>query len=235
MRQLQYVIIGKGHLADYLQENLLRNGKAEGLSVDSIVNWDFPQKNNEICKVLIHAGSGRQLSEALLYCQTTGSTLIQASTGINYDAQLPDKLNYILIEAPNLSIPIIKLLYMLKKNGNLFKTYDIRIIESHQARKTSLPATAKAMAESFELPISKIESIRDPIIQKNELHIPEENIDRHARHLIEIKEGKCTLKIESEVLGYDSYIHGTIAITKALYKIEKGKYFITDLVERGIV
>lgn len=232
---LQFVIIGKGKLAAYLQENLLRTAKTEGLLLDSVINWDAIPKTYEINQVLIHAGSGRQLSDALDYCQKTGSSIIQASAGMRYDSQLPKPLNFILIESPNLSIPIIKLLHMLKRNGHLFKDYEIEIKESHQSTKTTLPATAKVIADSLGVAIAKIESIRDPIYQKTELQIPENYLDRHAKHIIMIREGHCTIKLESEVFGYDSYLDGIITVTKAMKNIEKGKYFITDLVERGVI
>jgi 4-hydroxy-tetrahydrodipicolinate reductase len=235
MMNLQYVIIGKGKLASYLQENLLQRAKSEGLAVNAVVNWDSISKTNELPKVLIHAGSGRQLSDALDYCRKTGSSMIQASAVMNYDSQLYRPLNFILIESPNLSIPIIKLLHVLKKNGHLFKDYAIEIKESHQYTKTTLPATAKVIADSLGVAIAKIESIRDPIYQKTELQIPENYLDRHAKHFITIREGNCTINIESEVFGYDSYLNGILAITKAMENMEKGKYFITDLVERGTI
>jgi len=235
MTQTQYGIIGNGHLAEYLQENLLQKSKAEGLSIHSVVKWDSLQRDDGLNKILIHVGSGRQLSDALNYCQKTGSTIIQASAGMNYDSQLSESMNFILIEAPNLTIPIIKMLHVLKKNGHLFKEYDIEIKESHQARKTTMPSTARVIADSLGVTIAKIESIRDPLLQKNELQIPENYLDRHAKHYIKIQEGNCTIKIESEVFGYDSYLHGILTITKAIGSIRKGKHSVTDLVEMGII
>ena len=161
--------------------------------------------------------------------------MIQASAGMNYELQLPESMNYVLIEAPNLTIPIIKMLHMLQKNGHLFKEYEIEIKESHQARKATLPATAEVIADSLGVAIAKIESIRDPLFQKNELQIPPNYLDRHAKHYVKIKEGNCTIRIESEVLGYDSYLNGVLAITKAINEIEKGKYSVMDLVEKGII
>lgn len=232
---LKYIIVGKGKLAVYLQDNLLQTGRLSGFSIDSVVNWDSFQKTNGLNQVLIHAGSGRQISDTLDYCQKTGSSIIQASAGMDYDSLLSKQLNFILIEAPNLTIPIIKMLHIFKKNGHLFKEYEIEIKESHQSRKTTLPATAKVIADSLGVPIANIESIRDPYFQKTELHITENYLDMHAKHFINIKNGNCTIRIESEVFGYDSYLHGVLAITKAMKNIEKGKYFVTDLVERGLI
>jgi 4-hydroxy-tetrahydrodipicolinate reductase len=232
---LQFIIIGNGHLSEYITNNLIAIGKTSGLNIASIINWNSFDKKYLPGQIVVHVGSGRQLAEAIMYCQMNMTPLIQASTGIQYDSQLPVDLRFTLLETPNLSIPIIKMLYMLKKNGHLFKDYQIKMTESHQARKTSLPGTAKAIADALSYPIDKIESIRNVLFQNTELKVPENYLDSHAIHQIEITEGNCKIEIMSKVLGFDSYLYGLSAITKVIGKLENRKYYITDLIDGGIL
>jgi len=232
---LQCVIVGSGRLAAYLLDNLPKTGAGRDSPVDSVAGWDSFQKKDGGNVVVVHAGSGRQLPEVVAFCQRQKAALIQVSSGMDYESILVQPMTFVLVEAPNLSIPVIKLLHILQNNGHLFKGYETHITESHQARKTTLPATAREMADSLGIPTAKIASIRDPAVQNRELHIAEQYLDRHAKHLIEIREGSCTIRIETEVLGYESYLHGIVSLTRAIERLDKRRYSVTDLVEMGVI
>jgi 4-hydroxy-tetrahydrodipicolinate reductase len=231
---VRYVVIGGGHLSQYIRNRLIEIGKLSGVQIDAVENWDNLDDSKQK-SILVHVGSGRQLNDVIKYSQKTNTPLIQASTGINYLESLPKRLRFILVEAPNLSIPIIKLLYALKQCGNLFSHYEVTIAESHQSRKTSLPATAKELAEALNMPVGKIKSVRDLQTQRIEYHVPEEYLDAHAIHIVNINEGSCKITIKTEALGYDSYLYGIVSIARAMEKLKNGSYFVTDLVDKGII
>jgi dihydrodipicolinate reductase len=232
---VRFVVVGSGQLSNYIHGNLAKVGKAMRFPIDSVVHWDSRDSVTEASPIVVHVGSGRELPEVVRYCQASHAPLVQAATGMDYTAFLPASMNFILIEAPNISIPIVKLLFLLQQHGHLFKDYDVAITESHQERKTSLPATAVRMADAFNRPRETITSIRDPARQTSQFGLPEEYLDRHAVHEIVIKEGGCMVTIKSEAYGYDSYLYGIVSVAKGLNLLKNGRYFITDLVRDGII
>jgi hypothetical protein len=90
---------------------------------------------------------------------------------------------------PNTNILMLKFMHMLARSGRLFAGTPVRLIESHQASKHSVPGTAVQMAQALGLPAQSIESVRDPARQATEFHIPPEHLARHAFHRISLEDG----------------------------------------------
>ena len=121
--------------------------------------------------------------------------------------------------------------------GNLFSTYQISIVESHQSAKKSAPGTAYKLAEYLNFPVNKIESIRDRDVQLTELGIEKDFLDKHAYHKITIKDACDEVTIEMKVQGHESYSVGVrkiidVALTTPL---QKKRYNVLDLIEEGFL
>ncbi len=227
MPTLVILIAGHGKLATAIRRDL--RGHLECV-VDA---WENAETyKNEKNKIIVHIGSGRQLPEILRYCCAHGTPLIQGSTGLEYEHTLDD---FTVIEAPNLNILLLKCMNMLKQFGKHFESYEIRITESHQAEKTSIPGTAVAFAEYFGIDPTTIQSIRERHRQLRELKIAEEYLDRHAVHVITIKDGDTTISIRTEVLGLLSYVSGLAAIIQIIPKLQKRFYDVVELVELNLI
>ncbi|ENU28727.1 hypothetical protein [Acinetobacter modestus] len=71
-------IIGSGKLATELLNGLDLN------QAYKVLAW--PDRNNLEAEgaIVVHAGSGRELNEAILYCKKTGCRLIELSTDRDY-------------------------------------------------------------------------------------------------------------------------------------------------------
>lgn len=183
--------------------------------------------------VLVHAGSGRQLKALVTQASTTNAVVIQAATGITA-AQLSPNLTGTVIEAPNLAIPIIKFLKLIKQGASLFTGGDVSIKESHQACKSSSPGTAVELANAFSLSSQDIISVRNPDEQL-QLGVPKDFLNGHALHWIRIKELGVTLEFNTQVLGRSAYAHGVLAITAIAHQLQPRLYHVTELLELGLI
>jgi len=223
MNTLIILIAGHGKLADAIRANLRDH-------LDCVVDtWEnvetYKSENN---KLIVHIGSGRQLPEILAYCRLNSIPLIQGATGLDYEQR---SATFTLIEAPNVNLLLLKFMHMLKQFGKHFTSYEIQIVESHQAAKTSVPGTALAFAEYFGVDPSAIQSIRSREKQAKELAIADEYLDRHAVHVITVKDADTTLSIRTDVLGLASYVSGLAAIIRVVPTLEKRFYDVVALVE----
>ncbi len=236
MRDSVYVI-GHGRLASKIHADLQAVAQQQHLPLASIGNWDnIPADISDISRiVLIHVGSGRQFPDVLAFCQQHHTPLVQCATGIDYPENLFHDLDFTFVDAPNLSIPIIKLLYMLEQMGSLFREYDIAITESHQRAKTSLPGTALEIARLLRVNTQHIRSIRDEQIQESQLYIPPEHANQHALHVIEIAGDGCKITLRTEIYGLESYLIGLVKILQGIEKLSAGRYKLTDLVREQVV
>ncbi|WP_336042721.1 dihydrodipicolinate reductase C-terminal domain-containing protein [Acinetobacter dispersus] len=218
-------IIGSGKLAKELLKGLDFNQEYK------VFAWADRNNNEAEIAIVVHAGSGRELNEAVSYCKQTGSTLIELSTDIDYKQ---DYLNIPVVLCPNTNILMLKFMNMIEKSGQNFSQYQISIIESHQANKTSVPGTAVAMAKSLSMQDDAIESVRDVKRQQFELGIPEQNLARHAYHRIQISDDKsCSIVLETKVLGDSPYVDGVKDIICAVGSnhLEKRLYDVMELID----
>lgn len=225
---MKIFIVGSGKLANAIL--------SAGLAFDSceVLKWEPKHQAQAEKAILVHAGSGRQLSDCLAYCERTGSVLIELSTGLEtetLDTQFP------LIICPNTSILVLKMLNLLKSGGHTLAHYDISITESHQAEKTTEPGTAYSFAHSLNVPTAQIRSVREPDSQATTFGIPAEYLSKHAYHKIVIKDGTDEVVIETKVLGHESYARGVKQIISAVlqYPLSNKRYTILELISAGVL
>lgn len=222
---MQVYIAGTGKLANELLERLIPQ---EGLAISP---WNrVPDASSR--SIVVHAGSGREIDAISQFCSNTSSSLIELSTGSSLERTFPD---FPLILCPNTNILMLKFMCMLERSGAMFKGCKIQIAESHQASKISVPGTAVQMAHSLGVIDSQIISIRNPVLQVNEFHIPEEHLARHAFHQITIQEGSCTISMETRVYGDAPYASGVQKIISAVSSrsLESRVYSITEFIDNA--
>lgn len=182
--------------------------------------------------IVIHAGSGRELGDVIAYCQATNSILIELATGTN---TADCKHSFPVVLCPNTNILMLKFMAMLASHGHYFKPHNKRIIESHQAEKSSVPGTAVNLAQSLGIPPQDIVSIRNPSEQKEKLHIESEHLPRHAYHKIVIEDSHSSITLETKVVGSAPYADGVAQIITVIgnHMLENRLYNIIEFVDNG--
>jgi len=232
----EILVVGNGNFGRTINENLVRISCLKNCEKLAVTKWeDLDYKNIDLDSCgIVHAGSGRQLPEVIDFCAKHGLPMIQASTDIDEDV-LPENPEFVLIEAPNLAIPIVKFLTLLEQGNVLFRDYKIRIYESHQQTKSQLAGTAQAMAKILGVDRTNILMIRDQKIQQMLLHVPEEALNGHAIHQIEIEGHGATIGFSTKVFGRDAYLHGILAVFNVVDNLEQGRYLVTELVNKGLL
>ncbi len=218
------VVVGAGKLAQELLCEL------PSVSSIRVVAWGDATKTGKA--VVVHAGSGRELEDVIAYCQETGSTLIELATGSSIEGR---EVSFPVVVCPNTNILMLKFLAMLATSGHHFATYKVRVIESHQADKSSVPGTAVAIAQSIGLPRERIISVRDPQEQLESLEIPAEYLSRHAYHKIEIEDHVGSIRLETRVFGAAPYAQGLSQIISAVRSnaLDGRRYNIMEFVTNG--
>jgi len=219
------VVVGAGKLATELLNVL------PSLLSAKVIAWTDGAMAEEPC-VVVHAGSGRELENVVSYCHKTASTLVELATGSTIANH---KTNFPVVVCQNTNILMLKFMAMLAKSGHHFKGYSIKVIESHQADKSSVPGTAVSMAKSLGLPSDSIQSIRDPREQRDTFKIPPEHLSRHACHRIEIEDPVCGLSFETRVFGHSPYAEGVAKIVSVARSnpLENRHYDVMDFIENG--
>jgi len=237
MRQ-NIILVGRGNLAQTISERTASIAEAEKCPDVRVSSWEDAAKStggfeNDIA---VHVGSGRELPALIEFCEKNQVPLIQGSVGPDIEKTFKSTSpSFSYIEAPNLSLPIIKLFHLLRDAGTLFEGCKVTIRESHQSTKTTVPGTAREFARLLRLDPDKIVSVRDPEVQKSELGVPEKHLPGHAIHHITVEGKGGTVRFSTEVLGRDTYVYGIISIMKIVDRLEPRKYFITELVEKNLV
>ena len=157
--------------------------------------------------------------------------LIELSTGTDV-ARMAQGVAVVV--CPNANLLMLKFMAMLLRSGPWFRHEPIRLTESHQAGKTSVPGTAVAMAVSLGLSPQAIVSIRDSGQQQG-LGVPAESLGRHAFHRIEIGEGDCRLRLETLVTGDAPYADGVRRIVAAAlaHPLEPRCHDVVEFIEKG--
>ncbi len=223
------IIVGHGKLA-----NNIKNGILDYLNDYQVDFWENIDNylNNKL--IIAHIGSGRQLAKVIEFCNKNKVPLIQGSTGMDIKQ---NNYDYTFIDAPNLSILMLKFMYMLKEYGQLYKDYKISITESHQNTKKTVPGTAIEMATSLDINAKEIKSIRNEDEQLNNYGITKEFLSLHAFHNICIQDEKGTSRITFKTLveGHDSYINGLSKIIKSIQNLDHKYYHILDLIELKLI
>lgn len=225
---MKIFVVGSGKLANAILSSDMSFENCQ------IQRWESENQTLNEKSIIIHAGSGRQLEECVEFCKRTDSVYIELSTGVQ-----TEKMNsgFTVIICPNTSFLVLKILHLINLHGNYFANDEITIAESHQASKTSEPGTAFSFANALKFPVEKIRSIREPLIQLNEIGIPREYLDKHAYHKIIIKDGPDEVTIETKVLGHSSYTNGVKKIIELVLKhpLEKRKYSVLELIDKNLL
>jgi 4-hydroxy-tetrahydrodipicolinate reductase len=224
---MQVLIAGTGKLATELLQQLQSTNECQ------IAPWRADLAE-EARAIVVHAGSGREIDSIASFCERTSSVLVELATGSALEERTP---SFPVVMCPNTNILMLKFLCMLERSGALFKGSDIRIIESHQSTKTSVPGTAVSMADSLGLSAAEITSMRNTSQQAAEFGIPQEHLARHAFHRIEIQDGPCAIAMETRVYGESPYANGVQQIITAIGQrvLQARTYSINEFIENGWV
>lgn len=227
-KQYQVLVVGNGKLAREILDNLKTD------SVSNVISWNDKSSLDKSPVIVVHAGSGRELGDAISFCSVKKSLLIELSTSSRLKTE---EIAFPAVVCPNVNILILRFMLMIKKCGHLLKSHKITILESHQSSKTSKPGTAMNLAASLGVRDDEIQSVRDPDVQERELGIPSEHLARHAYHRIEIAEENAALKFEAKVLGQSAYAGGLGKIIEGVSGkiLEPRVYDVLEMVEYGWV
>ena len=223
MEKYIVLVVGQGKLAAELLSGL------GGLRVERVLPWaERESRGSGICMV-VHAGSGREFEDVVGFCAKTMSPLLELSTS---GGRLPLSPVFPIVVCPNVNMQMLSFMAMVKQAAGYFKGQDIKITESHQATKRTKPGTAIHLASSLGVPEEKIRSIRDPKVQSETLHIPDEFLDRHAYHEVLIKSGEVEIRLETRVLGKSAYACGLNRLIDIIARnpLSAGVYDVVDLV-----
>jgi len=226
---MQVFIAGTGKLATELLDTLGQGGPY------TVLPWSG-EPATEARAIVVHAGSGREIDAIARFCRRSASVLVELATGSTLEAA-GDQAGFPIVLCPNTNILMLKFMCMLERSGVLFAGSQIRVTESHQASKTSVPGTAVAMAQSLGVAPSAIVSVRDRSQQQQDLGIPPAHLGRHAFHRIEIQDGPCTIAMETRVYGDSPYASGVDQIIRAIQQreLEKRLYSINAFIKNGWV
>jgi len=151
------------------------------------------------------------------------------------------------VVAPNMAKQIVAFQDMMKQMAevyhDVFKGYNLQIVESHQKGKADTSGTAKAMVEHFNklgIPYSvkDIQMIREPETQLK-MGVPENALSGHGWHtyILGSEDGSVSFKFTHNVNGRDVYANGTMDAIRFLDKKikagEKGKFYTMFDVLKG--
>ena len=221
---MQVWIVGQGQLATEL---------LKGLRVDgTVAAWPGADCARGQPSVVVNAGSGRELDAVVAYGRASQSPLIELSTGSALEGQ---DMGFAVVVCPNTNILMLKFMSMVQRSGHLFNNHQVRLTESHQAQKTSVPGTAVSLAQALGVPVDAVESVRSVPAQRERLQVPQAHLARHAVHEVVIEDGLCSVRLESRVYGEAPYAHGVGQIVAAVlaHPLQPRCYNVMEFVEQG--
>jgi 4-hydroxy-tetrahydrodipicolinate reductase len=223
MKRFEVLVVGRGKLANELMEGL--NGDA----ISHTIRWDNRSTSVSDPRIVVHAGSGRELPEVINYCTNTNTLLFELSTA---DSMIPDIVNFPVIICPNVNLQMIRFMAMVRQASRYFKGQTIEITESHQATKKTKPGTAIYLANQLGVPESEIRSERNPERQQKIFDIPSEYLARHAYHKIAITSPDAEITLETRVLGKTAYATSLSEIIAMVSQMDlrSGLHDIVDLI-----
>lgn len=222
---MQVIIAGTGKLATELRHAM---GKDAPYQIQA---W-AGQSSHADQAIVVHAGSGRELEAIAAFCAATHSPLIELATGSKIEAM---PLSFPVVLCPNTNILMLKFMAMLERNGPMFRHYDVKVLESHQASKTSVPGTAVNIANSLGVSSHEIESVRDVGVQRTLTGLADADLARHAFHQIRIEDDSCSVLLETRVWGDAPYAKGVEQIVAAVmaHELQDRCYTVMEFVHEG--
>ena len=222
MKRFEVLVVGRGKLANELMKGL--NGNA----ISRTIRWDDRSTSVSDSKIVVHAGSGRELPEVIDYCANTNTLLFELSTS---DSMIPDMVDFPVIICPNVNLQMLRFMAMVRQASRYFKGQAIEITESHQATKKTKPGTAIYLANQLGVSESEIRSERNPARQQKIFGIPDEYLARHAYHKIAITSPDAEIILETRVLGKTAYATSLSEIITMVNQMDlgSGRHDIVDL------
>lgn len=158
-----------------------------------------------------------------------GIPFVMGTTGFDMDRAraLVASSGVPAVIAPNMAVPIVLLQTAIAEVAERFPGslggYEVSVRESHQAGKKDTSGTAKALVRDFSrlgLPASadRIEMVRDPRVQHDELGVPREFLPGHAYHFYEISsaDGHARIGLSHCIEGRRVYAEGALQAARFL-------------------
>jgi len=213
MKKFEVLIVGQGKLANELIEGL------HGEAISRAIRWEDRAISVAESRIVIHAGSGRELSEVIAYCAATQTMLFELSTA---GGAIPERVDFPVIICPNVNLQMLRFMAMIRHASRYFKGQAITITESHQATKTSQPGTAIYLAKLLGVAESEIRSERNPERQQELFGIPSEYLGRHAYHNITITSPDAEITLETRVFGKTAYAASLAEIIAIVAQMDVG-------------
>lgn len=142
-------------------------------------------------------------------------------------AKLVAEKNHPAVIAPNMALPIVAITAMLewgsKNFPGVFRSYQLKVKESHQIGKADTSGTARALIALFqtlgaEYQEENLELCRDPEAQRAEWGIPEEHLAGHAYHTYSLDNAAygANFRLDHNILGRRIYAEGTLEAVRFL-------------------
>lgn len=201
---------------------------------DELIKDIVSQNKNFIAIDYTHPTSVNENCQ--FYCSNS-IPFVMGTTGGDREKLLKDVENSKIsaVIAPNMAKQIVGFQAMMEYASvnfpSLFKGYNLKIDESHQAHKADTSGTAKAMVGYFNdlglnFSVSQIKKERDPKIQEQDWKIPKEHIDGHAWHTYTLNSDDNSVKFEftHNINGRDIYSKGTL----------DAALFLNDKIKSGV-
>lgn len=224
---MQIVLVGSGKMA--MEVGVLCRAR----EILCIHGMEFVKEHAQSRRIhpliAMHFGSGRELEELVQFCETLKVPLIQGSTKV----EVPIGRDVIIINAPNLSLPMMRFLSAFPDFANSISPgMTPSIVESHQSTKADTSGTARAIVKVLGTTNSAITSIRDTGTQLA-LGVPEEHLDGHAYHDFIFTGQGVEIKVSTKIRGRQTYAEGAVALAQALADqpkaLQNGLYELKDV------
>lgn len=164
------------------------------------------------------------------FCEKKELPLINAST----DMKVPEGMNMAIINAPNLSIPMMAFMaaYPVFVRAMTRAQMLLDVVESHQSTKTSASGTAMAILRELDMVHQvPVEMVRLPAYQLA-LGVPQEFLGGHAYHYFTLRGQGVKIQTSTHVHGRRTYGEGAFVLAQAILggdKLKPGVYKAADI------
>lgn len=226
---MHIILVGRGGMAQAIETACIVREIGFTRFADDLDETSFNHEN----LVAIHFGSGRQLPHLIEFCKNRRIPIIQGSTDLNVSLPSTIGQNVAIINAPNLSLPMIRFMSAFPAFAQAIGLgMKMSVIESHQDTKVDVSGTARAIVTVLGNPESSIKSVRDPDIQLL-LGVPGEHLSCHAHHkFIFIGQG-VEIRVSTKISGRSTYTDGALTLAQKLTSLraplKNGIYGLEDI------
>ncbi len=174
----------------------------------------YPPQLIEDKMVAIHFGSGRLLPQLIELCESNQIPIIQGSTKLTHP--VPENPKTAIINAPNLSLPVIRFMMAFPDFAAAIKPgMEFGIVESHQEKKADTSGTARMIAKLMGIAETAICSIRKPFEQLS-FGVPQEHLNGHAYHNFIFKGQGVEIGSYLRIHSRDTYADGALTLAQPL-------------------